>query len=80
MMPGIKKTILVLTGMTLQTVDKPLALAMKIMVLTLSIPPFLVLHLVFNVELLRPYFPPLLDTLEVDKQLAPIELNHNFLD
>jgi hypothetical protein len=28
----------------------------------LSIPPFLGLHQVFNVELLRPYFPPLLDT------------------
>jgi hypothetical protein len=33
MMPGIK-TIWVLTGMTLQIVDKPLTLAMKIMVLT----------------------------------------------
>ena len=32
MMPGIK-TILVLTSMTLQTADKPLTLAMKIMVL-----------------------------------------------
>jgi hypothetical protein len=31
----------------------------------LSIPPFLGLHLVFNVDLLRPYFPPLLDTSEV---------------
>jgi hypothetical protein len=34
MMPGIKK-IWVLTGMTLQIVDKPLTLAMKIMVLTI---------------------------------------------
>jgi hypothetical protein len=33
MMPNIK-AILTLTGMTLQTVDKPLALAMKFMVLT----------------------------------------------
>jgi hypothetical protein len=33
MMPGIK-TIWVLTGMTLKIVDKPLTLAMKIMVLT----------------------------------------------
>jgi hypothetical protein len=33
MMPGIKTT-WVLTGMTLQIVDKPLTLAMKIMVLT----------------------------------------------
>ena len=31
----------------------------------LSIPPFLSLHPVFNVDLLRPYFPPLLDTSEV---------------
>jgi hypothetical protein len=31
----------------------------------LNIPPFLSLHPVFNVDLLRPYFPPLLDTSEV---------------
>jgi hypothetical protein len=41
----------------------------------LNIPPFLGLHLVFNVDLLRPYFPPLLDTSEVEEQLRPIELN-----
>ena len=41
----------------------------------LSIPPFLGLHLVFNVDLLRPYFPPLLDTSEVAEQLKPIDLN-----
>jgi hypothetical protein len=46
----------------------------------LSIPPFFGLHLVFNVELLRPYFPPLLDTLEVDKKLAPIKLSFNYLE
>jgi hypothetical protein len=28
----------------------------------LNIPPFLGLHPVFKVDLLRPYFPPLLDT------------------
>jgi hypothetical protein len=28
----------------------------------LNIPPFLGLHPVFNMDLLRPYFPPLLDT------------------
>jgi hypothetical protein len=33
----------------------------------LSIPPFLGLHPVFNVELLRPYFPPLLDTSDPSK-------------
>jgi hypothetical protein len=31
----------------------------------LNIPPFLGLHLVFNVDLICPYFPPLLDTSEV---------------
>jgi hypothetical protein len=41
----------------------------------LNIPPFLGLHPVFNVDLLRPYFPPLLDTSEVAEQLTPIELN-----
>ena len=41
----------------------------------LNIPPFLGLHLVFNVDLLRPYFPPLLDTSEVVEQLTPTELN-----
>jgi hypothetical protein len=41
----------------------------------LSIPSFLGLHPVFNVELLQSYFPPLLDTLEVAEQLAPTKLN-----
>ena len=45
----------------------------------LSIPPFLGLHHVFNVDLLHPYFPPLLDTSEVAEQLTPIELNPEFL-
>jgi hypothetical protein len=43
----------------------------------LNIPPFLGLHPVFNVDLLRPYFPPLLDTSEVAEQLTPTELNPN---
>jgi hypothetical protein len=34
----------------------------------LNIPPFLGLHPVFNVDLLRPYFPPLLDTSDVAEQ------------
>jgi len=46
----------------------------------LSIPPFLGLHPVFNVELLRPYFPPFLDTSDVAEQLAPTELNPECLD
>jgi hypothetical protein len=45
----------------------------------LSIPPFLGLHPVFNVDLLRPYFPPLLDTSEVAEQLTPTNINPNYL-
>jgi hypothetical protein len=41
----------------------------------LNIPPFIGLHLVFNMDLLRPYFPPLLDTSEIVEQLTPLELN-----
>jgi hypothetical protein len=41
----------------------------------INIPPFLGLHRVFNVDLLRPYFPPLLDTSKVAEQLTPTELN-----
>ena len=41
----------------------------------LNIPPFLGLHPEFNVDLLRPYFPPLLDTSEVAEQLTPTKLN-----
>jgi hypothetical protein len=41
----------------------------------LNIPPFLGLHPVFNMDLLRSYFPPLLDTSDVAEQLTPIELN-----
>jgi hypothetical protein len=44
----------------------------------LNIPPFLGLYLMFNVDLLRPYFPPLLDTSEVVEQLTPTELNHDY--
>jgi hypothetical protein len=43
----------------------------------LKIPPFLGLHPMFNVDLLRPYFPPLLDISDVVEQLTPIELNPN---
>ena len=41
----------------------------------LSIPPILGLHLVFNVDCLQPYFPPLLDTSDVAEQLTQRELN-----
>ena len=46
----------------------------------LSIPPFLGLHPVFNVDLLWPYFQPLLDTSDVAEQLTPIELNPNCME
>jgi hypothetical protein len=45
----------------------------------LNIPPFLGLHPVFNVDLLRPYFPPLLDTSKVAEQMTPIEINPDYL-
>jgi hypothetical protein len=43
----------------------------------LNIPPFLGMHPVFNVDLLCPYFPPLLETSEVAEQLTPTDLNPN---
>jgi hypothetical protein len=43
----------------------------------LNIPPFLGLFPVFNVDLLRPYFPPLLDTSEIAEHLKPININPN---
>jgi hypothetical protein len=44
----------------------------------LNIPPFLGLHPIFNVALLQPYFPPLLDTSEIEEQLTPIEINPDY--
>ena len=49
-------------------------------VLELSIPPFLGLHPVFNVDHLRPYFPPLLDTSDIAEQLTPIDLNPDCME
>jgi hypothetical protein len=46
----------------------------------LNTPPFLGLHLVFNVDLLRPYFTPLLDTSEIGEYLTPTELNTNCME
>jgi hypothetical protein len=40
----------------------------------LNIPPSLGLHPVFNVDLLLPYFPPLLDTSNVAEKLTPTKL------
>jgi hypothetical protein len=45
----------------------------------LSIPTF-TLHPVFNVELLFPYFPPLLDTSEVVEQLTPTKLKPYYME
>jgi hypothetical protein len=46
----------------------------------LSIPPFLGLPPVFNVELLRPYFPPLLDTSEASEHFSPIKINPDCIE
>ena len=46
----------------------------------LSIPLFLCLHPVFNVNYLRPYFRPLLNTSDVAKQLTPIELSPDCME
>jgi hypothetical protein len=43
----------------------------------LNIPPFLGMHRVFNLDLLRPYFPPLFDTSEIAEQMKPTKLNHD---
>jgi hypothetical protein len=42
-----------------------------------NIPPFLGLHPVFNVDILRLYFTPLLDTSNIEEELNPIEINPN---
>jgi hypothetical protein len=49
-------------------------------VFELNTPPFLGLHPVFNVDLLQPYFPPLLDTSEIIEQMTPTELNPNCME
>ena len=46
----------------------------------LSIPPFLGLHPVFNVDHLRPYFPTLLDTSDIVEQLTPTELKPDCME
>ena len=45
----------------------------------LNIPHFLGLHPVFNVDILWLYFPPLLDTSKIAKQMTPKELNPNYI-
>jgi hypothetical protein len=46
----------------------------------LNTQPFLGPHPLFNVDLLRPYFPPLLDTSEITEHLTPTELNPDFME
>jgi hypothetical protein len=46
----------------------------------LNTSPFLGLHPIFNVDLIQPYFPPLLDTFEITKQLTPTELNPDCME
>jgi hypothetical protein len=46
----------------------------------LNTPPFLGLHPVFNVDLLQPYFSPLLDTSKIIEQMKPIELNPDCME
>jgi hypothetical protein len=46
----------------------------------LNILPFLGLHLVFNLDLLQPYIPPLLDTSEIAEQLTPTEINFDCME
>jgi hypothetical protein len=45
----------------------------------LNIPPLLGLHPVFNVDLLRTYLPPLLDTSLITEQMTPTYLNPDFI-
>jgi hypothetical protein len=42
--------------------------------------PFLIFHLVFNVDLLRPYFAPLLDTSDILERLTLTYINHDFME
>jgi hypothetical protein len=46
----------------------------------LNTPPFLGFHPLFNVDLFRPSFPPLLDTSDIIEKLKPTELNHDFIE
>jgi hypothetical protein len=46
----------------------------------LNTPPFLGLHPLFNVDLIQPYFPSLLDTLEIAGKMTPIEINLDYME
>jgi hypothetical protein len=45
----------------------------------INLSPFHVLHPIFNVDLLQPFFPPLLDTSKIAKHLKTIELNPDYM-
>jgi hypothetical protein len=49
-------------------------------ILSSTLPPFLYLHLVFNVDLIWPYFPPLLDTSEIEEKLTPKNFKPNYME
>jgi hypothetical protein len=46
----------------------------------LKTPPFLGLHPIFNVDLLRPYFSPLLDTSKIAEQMTTTDLNPDCME
>jgi hypothetical protein len=46
----------------------------------LNTPPFLGMHPLFNVDLLRTYFPPLLDTSDIAEQLTPTKPNPDCME
>jgi len=46
----------------------------------LSITHFLGLRPIFNVELVQPYYPPLLDYLEAVEHSSPTETNHDYIE
>jgi hypothetical protein len=46
----------------------------------LNTTPFLGLHPMFNVDLLQPYFPPLLETSEIIEQLTPTYFNPDCME
>jgi hypothetical protein len=46
----------------------------------LNTPPFLGLHPVFNVDLLLPYFTPLLETLEIIEHLTPTNIKPEYME
>jgi hypothetical protein len=46
----------------------------------LNTPPFFGLHPLFNVDLLQPYFPSLLDTYKITEQLTPTKIKPDYME